>query len=213
MTLESKSFFFTVFYCWLTHGVVRQMQILIHSAAYSFLYSFFFLSNFQTLKSFVTLFSGTVRPRRLKLGAHMDSGWMYRVYQDQAAAAYLSFYFFIFLSHFQTLNFSSHFSQEIWGLDWNLVQMWTVGRCIMHTGVPVYLVPTVSCPRGQDTTWYLVPGDKIPRGILSLGTLYPGVECTPLAYLSPRYCRHGILSPGTLYPGVKCPPQPNSSFI
>ena len=30
--------------------------------------------------------------------------------------------------------------------------------------VPVYLVPTVSCPRGQDTTWYLVPGDTLPRG-------------------------------------------------
>ena len=35
---------------------------------------FFFLSNFQALKFFVTLFSGTVRPRRLKLGTHMDSG-------------------------------------------------------------------------------------------------------------------------------------------
>ena len=36
----------------------------------SFISSFFFLSNFQTLKFFVTLFSGTVRPRRLKLGTH-----------------------------------------------------------------------------------------------------------------------------------------------
>ena len=24
--------------------------------------------------------------------------------------------------------------------------------------------PGVKCPRGQDTTWYLVPGDKIPGG-------------------------------------------------
>ena len=30
---------------------------------------------------------------------------------------------------------------------------------------------------------YLVPGDKIPRGILSPGTLYPGVECPHLANL------------------------------
>ena len=68
--------------------------------------SFFFLSNFQTLKCFVTLFSRTVRPRRLKLGTHMDSGQMYRVYQNQAAAAYSSLYFFIFfLSNFQTLKF------------------------------------------------------------------------------------------------------------
>ena len=36
------------------------------------IYSFFFLSNFQTLKFFVTFFSGTVRPRRLKLSTHVD---------------------------------------------------------------------------------------------------------------------------------------------
>ena len=57
--------------------------------------SFFFLFNFQTLKFFVTLFSGTVRPRRLKLGTHVDNGQMYHVYHNQAATAYLSHYFFI----------------------------------------------------------------------------------------------------------------------
>ena len=61
------------------------------AAAYSSLYfSFFFLSNFQTLKFFVRLFAGTVRPRRLKLGTQVDSGQMYCVYWNQAAAAYLS---------------------------------------------------------------------------------------------------------------------------
>ena len=70
-----------------------------------FIYAFFFLSNFQTLKFFVTLFSGTVRPRRLKLGTHMDSGQMYRVYWNQVAAAYLSRYSVFFLSNFQTLKF------------------------------------------------------------------------------------------------------------
>ena len=72
---------------WLCHSVIFQMKI------------------------FVTLFSGTMRPRRLKLGTHMDSGQMYRVYRNQAAAAYLSFYFFIFLS-LQFLNikiFRHHF--------------------------------------------------------------------------------------------------------
>ena len=60
---------------------------------------FFFLSNVQKLKNFVTLFSGTVRPRKkFKLGTLVDNGWVYRVYQNQAAAAYLSLYFFIFLS-------------------------------------------------------------------------------------------------------------------
>ena len=60
---------------------------------------FIFLSSqFSTLNIFVTLFSGTVRPRRLKIGTHLDSGQMYRVYQNHTIAAYLSLYFFIFLS-------------------------------------------------------------------------------------------------------------------
>ena len=58
------------------------------AAAYSSLYFFIFcLSNFQTLKFFVTRLSGTVRPKRFKLGTHVDSGWLYRVHQNQAAAA------------------------------------------------------------------------------------------------------------------------------
>ena len=77
------------------------------AAAYSSLYFFIFLSlQFSTLKFLVTLFSGTVRPRRLKLGTHVDSGQMYHVYQNQASAAYLSLYSFIFLSlQFSTLKF------------------------------------------------------------------------------------------------------------
>ena len=58
----------------------------------------FFLSKVQKLNIFVTLFSGTARPRKFKLGTLVDNGWMYRVYQNQAAAAYLSLYCFIFLS-------------------------------------------------------------------------------------------------------------------
>ena len=77
------------------------------AAAYSSLYFFIFLSlQFSTLKCYVYLFSGTVGPRRLKLGTHMDSGQMYHVYQKKAAAAYSSLYFFIFLSlQFSTLKF------------------------------------------------------------------------------------------------------------
>ena len=77
------------------------------AAAYSSLYFFSFLSlQFSTLKFFITLFSGTVRPRRLKLITHVDSGQMYHVYQNQAAAAYSSLNFFIFLSlQFSTLKF------------------------------------------------------------------------------------------------------------
>ena len=102
----------TVGRCIVCTGI--RLLLLIHP----FISSFFFLSNFQTLTFFVTLFSGTARSRRLKLGTHVDSGqtyrvWadvsfvpeMYRVYRNQAAAAYLSLYCIFFLSHFQTLKF------------------------------------------------------------------------------------------------------------
>ena len=68
--------------------------------------SYFFLSNFQTLKFFVTFFSGTVRPRRLKFGTHVDIGQMYHVYQNRKLLLlihpFISSVFF--LSNFQTLN-------------------------------------------------------------------------------------------------------------
>ena len=61
------------------------------AAAYLFPYFLIFLSlQFSNIKIFV-LFSRTVRPRRLKIGAHVDSGQMCRVYRNQAAAAYSSF--------------------------------------------------------------------------------------------------------------------------
>ena len=75
------------------------------AAAYSIISSFFFLQ-FSTLKYMITLSSGAVRPRRLKLGTHLDIGHMYHVYRNQAAASYLSLYFFIFLSlQFSILKF------------------------------------------------------------------------------------------------------------
>ena len=91
-----------------------------------FIFSFFFLSNFQILKFFVTLFSGTVRPGRLKLGTHVDSGQMYRVYQNQVAAAYSSLYCsFFFLSNFQTLKvFSGTVRPRRLRLDTNVDNGW-----------------------------------------------------------------------------------------
>ena len=56
---------------------------------------YFFLSN---VKKFLIFITGTVRPKMFKLGILVDSGWMYCVYQNWAAAVYLSLYFFIFLS-------------------------------------------------------------------------------------------------------------------
>ena len=44
---------------------------------------------------------------------------------------------FIFsFSNIQILKFSSHFSQELWGLEnWNLVHTWTMGGCIVSTRI------------------------------------------------------------------------------
>ena len=110
-------------------------------AVYLSIYFFIFLSlQFSNIRILVTLFSGTVRPKGLKLGLHMDSRQMYHVYQNQAVAVYLSLYFFIFLS-LQFSNISSLFFQELWGLEgWNLIQMWTVGRCIVYTGIRLLLL-------------------------------------------------------------------------
>ena len=79
---------------WMNRVYRNHAAALIHP----FIFSFFFLSSFQTLEFFVTLFSGTVRPRRLKLSTQVDSAQIYRVYQNQTAAAYSSLYSFIFLS-------------------------------------------------------------------------------------------------------------------
>ena len=89
-------------------------RVYRNHAAASYLSLYFFLSNVQKFKIFITLFSGTVRPKKFKLGTLVDSGWMYPVYQNQAAAAYLSLYFFIFLSlQLSNINNFRHiFSQE-----------------------------------------------------------------------------------------------------
>ena len=63
---------------------------------------------FQTLEFLVTLFSGTVRFRKLKLGTLAGSGQIYHVYWNQAAAAYSSLYFFIFLSPIFNIEIFRH---------------------------------------------------------------------------------------------------------
>ena len=48
---------------------------------------------------------------------------------------------FSFCPIFKHYKFSSHFSQKLWGLEgWNLVHTWTVGRCIMYTGIRLLLL-------------------------------------------------------------------------
>ena len=108
---------------------------------YRFIFSFFFLSNFQTLKIFITFFSGTERPRRLKLGTHVDSGQMYRVYWNQATAIYSSLFIFLSLQ-FSNIKFFfvTLFSGTVRPRRLKLVQTWTVGRCIVYTGIMLLLV-------------------------------------------------------------------------
>ena len=122
-----------------TYDVYRNQA----AAAYLSLYFFIFLSlQFSTLKFFVTLFSGTMRHRKLKIGTRMDSGQMYHVYWNQAAAAYSSLYFFIFLSlQFSTLKyFITLFSGTVRPRRLKLGTAWTVGRCIMFTGIRLLLL-------------------------------------------------------------------------
>ena len=91
---QTLKFFVTLF-----SGAVRSGRLIRNQAAADYLspYSVFFLSNFQTLKCFIALFSGTVRPIKLKLDTHVDNGWMYRVYRNQAAASFCPlFLYFLF---------------------------------------------------------------------------------------------------------------------
>ena len=120
------------------------------AAAYLSLHSFIFLSNFQTLNFFVTLFSRTVRPRRLKLGTHVDSGQMYCVYRNRAAAPYLSIYFFSFLSlQFSNIkNFCRTFLRncEAYKVDtWFTRGQWVDISCTPQSFlfVPYFFVSTV----------------------------------------------------------------------
>ena len=79
-----------------------RLLLLIHD----FISSFFFLSNYQTLKTFRHNFLRNCESRRLKCGTLVDSGQMYRIYRNQAAAAFFVplFLHFSFLSNFQTLK-------------------------------------------------------------------------------------------------------------
>ena len=83
---------------WTMSGCIVYTRIRLLLLIRPFISSFLFLSNFQTLKVFVALFSGTMRPTKLKLGTHTNNSWMYRVYWNQTDAAYSSLNYFIFLS-------------------------------------------------------------------------------------------------------------------
>ena len=90
------------------YGAYQNQAIAAAKSSSPFISSFFFLSNFQTSKCFVALFSGTVRPTKLKLGTDIDSGCVYCVYRNHAPILYLSLYFVVFRSlQFPNFKFSS----------------------------------------------------------------------------------------------------------
>ena len=127
---------------WYTRGQWADVSCIPESGccSYPFISSFFFLSSLSTSKFFITLFLGTLRHRRLKIGTRLDSGQMYHIYQNQAAASYSSLYFFIFLSlQFSTLKF---FITLFSGTVRPRIETWytqTVGRCIMYTRIRLLL--------------------------------------------------------------------------
>ena len=73
-----------------------------------------------------------MRPIKLTLDTHVDNGWMYRLYRNQAAASYLSLI---------------TFSQELWGQKClNSVHLSTMGGCIVYTrfGLLPLICPIIS---------------------------------------------------------------------
>ena len=105
------------------------------AAAYWFPYFLiFFLSSFQTLKFFAHFYQelwsleGWNLVHTWTLGGCM-------VYTRIRLLLLIRSFIFSF-SNIQILKFSSHFSQELWGLEsWNLVHTWTMGGCIMCTKI------------------------------------------------------------------------------
>ena len=88
-------------------GCIVYTRIRVLSLMCPFISSFFFLSNYQTLTFFITLFSGHVGPRKLKLGTHVDNGCMYRFIQELVCCCLFSLYWSIFLSlQFSVTNVS-----------------------------------------------------------------------------------------------------------
>ena len=94
------------------------------------------------------LFSENMRPRRSKLGTHVDSGQLYHVYLNQAAVAYLSLSSFFFLSNFQTLKFFiTLFSGTVRPRKmetWYIHGQWADVSCIRNQAAAAYLSLLIS---------------------------------------------------------------------
>ena len=78
-----------------------------NQAAAAYLSLYFSFLQYSSIENFVTLFSGTVRPRRLKLGAHVGECIVYtRIRLLVLFCPFISSFFF--LSNYQTLKCFCH---------------------------------------------------------------------------------------------------------
>ena len=105
-----------------------RLLLLIHP-----LISSFFFSPIFNIEILGHTFLGNCEVQKIETWYTHGQWAVYHVYQNQASAAYLSLYFFIFLSiQFSTLKFFvTLFSGTM--RPRRLVHLWTVGRCIMYT--------------------------------------------------------------------------------
>ena len=126
---------------WYTHGQWVDVSCIPQSGCCFLFVPYFFLSSVQKLKIFVTLFSGTVRSRKFKLGTLVDNGWIYlytRIRLLPLICHFISSFFF--LSNYQTLTiFVTLFSGTVRPRKWNLIYMWTMGACIVYRGIRLLL--------------------------------------------------------------------------
>ena len=81
-----------------THMDNGWMYHVYRNQTAAFYLSLISVSPMFKIKNFLHIFLRNCEAKKFKLGTFVDNGWMYRVYQNQAAATYLSLYFFIFLS-------------------------------------------------------------------------------------------------------------------
>ena len=132
---------FETWYTWTIGGCnvytgIRQLLLICPFISLSL---FFFLSSFGTLKFFITFFTGTGRPTKLKISMHVNSGWMHHVYWNQTAAAYSFLYFFIFLSlHFSNIKHFRHTflkNYDAYEVEtWYTCGQWVDVLCIPESG-------------------------------------------------------------------------------
>ena len=99
------------------------------------------------MKIFVTLFSGTERRRRLKLGTHADNERMHGVYRNHAATFICPFIFSFFFSlQFSSIkNFCGIFSgTESLEVETSYKHLqWVVVLCIPESGCCCLFIPLV----------------------------------------------------------------------